>query len=152
RNQLTSERFIVNHFSQDTNARLYKTGDLVRWLEDGNLEFIGRIDHQVKIHGYRIELNEIKSIIEQYPDVSESVVLLKELPNGEKNLVSYLVENVDKIRIPYAVHCLGTLETQIPITQDKIKNEEIQIFELLTEDISKEGIAVSGIQEKLTLG
>jgi len=63
RDELTQDKFIHNPFSDDVDARLYKTGDLVRWLPDGNLQFLGRIDHQVKIRGFRIELGEIEAAI-----------------------------------------------------------------------------------------
>ncbi len=89
RAQLTREKFIPDHLSthigiQDKiqsstmhEDKLYRTGDLVRWLSDGNLEFVGRADHQIKIRGYRIELGEVEAALNQYPDVGEVVVLAK---------------------------------------------------------------------------
>ena len=67
RPELTAERFIPNPFSQKPNARLYKTGDLARYLPDGNIEFLGRIDNQVKIRGFRIELGEIEASAQTAP-------------------------------------------------------------------------------------
>jgi amino acid adenylation domain-containing protein len=90
RPDLTAERFIANPFqsieekndktygSNGRNSRLYKTGDLVRWLPDGNLEYIGRNDFQVKIRGYRIELGEIEAVLSEYDSIRHSVVLVKE--------------------------------------------------------------------------
>jgi non-ribosomal peptide synthetase component F len=66
RPELTADRFILNPFSNDSGSRLYKTGDLVRYLPDGNIEYLGRIDHQVKIRGFRIELGEIEAVLRQH--------------------------------------------------------------------------------------
>jgi len=88
---LTATRFIPHPHSEQPGARLYKTGDLVRWLEDGNLEFLGRVDHQVKIRGYRIEPGEIESQLNRHPAVRESLVLAHEDARGEKQLVAHLV-------------------------------------------------------------
>ncbi|PYJ97121.1 MAG: hypothetical protein DME23_17110 [Verrucomicrobia bacterium] len=88
---LTTEKFIPHPFSGKPGERLYKTGDLVRWLSDGNLEFLGRIDHQVKIRGYRMEPGEIESRLNQHPLVRESLVLAREEGHGPKQLVAYLI-------------------------------------------------------------
>jgi amino acid adenylation domain-containing protein len=91
REELTRERFIPHSFSQDPQARLYKTGDLARYLPDGNLEYIGRIDNQVKIRGFRIELGEIEAVLSQHPDITENAVIVREDLPGDKRLVAYLV-------------------------------------------------------------
>ena len=91
RDQLTQERFISNPFSQDPNARLYKSGDLARYLNDGSLEYIGRIDNQVKVRGFRIELGEIEAVLVQHPKVREAVVIARDIRPGEKHLVAYVV-------------------------------------------------------------
>lgn len=85
--ELTKERFICNPFSNKLESRLYKTGDLARYLPDGNLEYLGRIDHQVKIRGFRIELGEIENALLKHPAVREVVVLARE----DKQLVAYMV-------------------------------------------------------------
>lgn len=91
RPKLTAQKFIDNPFSEGPGSRLYKTGDLARYLPDGNIEYIGRIDHQVKIRGFRIELGEIEAACYQYPEVREAVVIDREDTPGEKRLVAYIV-------------------------------------------------------------
>ncbi len=90
RPDLTEERFIPHPFRADSPARLYKTGDIVRYLPDGNVEFVGRTDNQVKIRGYRIELGEIETVLRQHDDVRDAVVLVREDRPGDRRLVAYL--------------------------------------------------------------
>ena len=87
--ELTAEKFTDNPY--EPGGRMYKTGDLVRWLADGNIEFLGRIDYQVKIRGYRIELGEIESQLLKYERVKEAVVLDKQDVQGNKYLCAYIV-------------------------------------------------------------
>jgi len=89
RPELTLERFIPDPFSQA--ARLYRTGDLARYQSDGNIEYLQRIDNQVKVRGFRIELGEIETMMAQHPAVEEAVVIVREDTPGEKTLVGYLV-------------------------------------------------------------
>lgn len=91
RPELTQQRFIPNPFSDEPNSRLYKTGDLARYLPDGNIEYLGRIDHQVKIRGFRIELEEIESLLAQHPLVNSVTVIAREDQPGDKRLVGYIV-------------------------------------------------------------
>jgi len=93
--ELTAERFISHPFSQQQEAKLYKTGDLVRYQADGNLEFLGRIDNQVKIRGFRIELGEIEVVLCQHPSIQQAVVLLREDETGNQRLVAYIVPRKD---------------------------------------------------------
>jgi amino acid adenylation domain-containing protein/FkbM family methyltransferase len=88
---LTAEKFIPNPFSEEPGARLYKTGDLTRYLPDGSIEFLGRTDYQVKVRGYRVELGEIEAVLDEHPAVSKSVVLAREDRPGDKRLTAYLV-------------------------------------------------------------
>ena len=91
RPELTAEKFIANPFSNEPGARLYKTGDLARYLPDGNIEFLGRIDNQVKIRGFRIELGEIEAVLAQHPSIQQAVVIAREETPGEQRLVAYTV-------------------------------------------------------------
>ncbi|MDZ7959045.1 MAG: amino acid adenylation domain-containing protein [Aulosira sp. DedQUE10] len=88
---LTSEKFIPNPFSSESEAYIYKTGDLGRYLSDGNIEFLGRLDNQVKIRGSRIELTEIETILAQYPGVENTVVIIREEEFGDQGIVAYLI-------------------------------------------------------------
>src|ERR687886_738282 len=93
RPDLTVEKFIPNPFGNAAGGRLYKTGDLARYLSDGNIEYLGRLDDQVKIRGFRIELGEIEAVLSQHPAVDETVVVVREDVPGNKRLVAYLVVN-----------------------------------------------------------
>ncbi|WP_460200814.1 class I SAM-dependent methyltransferase [Scytonema sp. NUACC21] len=88
---LTAEKFIPNPYSSKPGERLYKTGDLVRYLPDGNLEFLERIDHQVKIRGFRIELGEIEALLNQHPAVREAVVVAHSDRPDHQRLIAYIV-------------------------------------------------------------
>ncbi|MCP6760233.1 MAG: amino acid adenylation domain-containing protein [Fischerella sp. CENA71] len=102
RPELTQERFIDNPFIPET--KLYKTGDLVRYLKDGNLEYLGRCDEQVKIRGFRVELAEIATIITQHPDVQESVVINEKDEQENQLLIAYIVtekQNIAAQLLPY---------------------------------------------------
>jgi len=90
RPELTAEKFITNPFS-DQGDRLYKTGDLARYCSDGSLEYLGRLDHQVKLRGLRIELGEIEAVLTQHPAVQEAVVVAREEQTGQQQLVAYWV-------------------------------------------------------------
>jgi amino acid adenylation domain-containing protein len=94
RPDLTSEKFIPCPFDA-AGERFYKTGDLVRYLPNGNLEYLGRIDQQVKLRGFRIELGEIESALRQHPGVDVVVVAAREDRPGEKRLVAYVTQNPD---------------------------------------------------------
>jgi acyl carrier protein len=88
---MTAERFLPNPFSERGGARLYRTGDRVRWKADGNLEFLGRLDHQVKLRGYRIELGEIEAALLNHESVEQAVVVTRGGGESDKRIVAYLV-------------------------------------------------------------
>ncbi len=94
--ELTALKFIPNPFSKKEGDRLYKTGDLVRFLPSGDIEYIGRIDNQIKIRGFRVELGEIEAVINQHPSVSTSVVILREDKPGNQNLIAYTTLHPEK--------------------------------------------------------
>lgn len=94
--ELTEAKFIADPFSANPSARLYKTGDIVRYLPDGNIEFQGRVDFQVKIRGFRIELGEIESVLEKHPAVAQAVVTAREV-EGVKRLAGYIVAVSDAV-------------------------------------------------------
>jgi acyl-coenzyme A synthetase/AMP-(fatty) acid ligase/acyl carrier protein len=91
RPQLTAERFLPDPFSGIPGSRLYKTGDLARRRPDGTLEYLGRLDDQVKIHGYRIELGEVEAALATQPQLKSSAVVAREDDSGNKQLVAYVV-------------------------------------------------------------
>ena len=95
RPDLTAERFVSDPFSSDPSARLYRTGDRVRWRSDGSLEFFGRFDNQVKIRGYRIELGEIEAALTALPTIRESAVIAHEEAPGDRRLVAYVVPDAE---------------------------------------------------------
>ncbi len=95
RPNLTAEKFLPNPFSPQPDARMYKTGDLVRFRPDGNIEFLGRIDHQVKIRGFRIEPGEIESVLGQHPAIQLAAVIAREDVPGDRRLAAYVLQKPD---------------------------------------------------------
>ena len=118
RPDLTAARFISNPFSNKPEARLYKTGDLVRYQPDGTIEFLGRLDDQVKIRGYRIELGEIESVLSQHPAVLQTVVMTRE-DALEKRLVAYVALNAENSGIPE------------PMQERQLQDEQVLQWQML---------------------
>ncbi|NTX63938.1 non-ribosomal peptide synthase/polyketide synthase [Myxococcus sp. CA051A] len=112
RPELTAESFIPHPFSTEPGARLYRTGDVVRWRADGQLAFVGRADDQVKLRGLRIELGEVESALHQNPEVREAVALVREDVPGDKRLVAYVVPRQGAGPEPLALR--GFLQERIP--------------------------------------
>jgi amino acid adenylation domain-containing protein/non-ribosomal peptide synthase protein (TIGR01720 family) len=162
RPELTQEKFILNPFD---NSKLYKTGDLARYLADGNIEYLGRIDNQVKIRGFRIELGEIESALSQHEDVQVSIVIAREDIPGNKRLVAYIVPQAErtvtvselrrflKSKLPeYMVPSAIVILESLPLTPNgKIDRRALPVPE------SRTGIEVSliaprsAIEEKLAV-
>jgi amino acid adenylation domain-containing protein len=111
RPELTEQKFIPNPLST-IKSRLYKTGDLVRYLSDGSIEFLSRIDNQVKIRGFRIELGEIKAILEQHSSVKEAVAIAREDSDGNKQLVAYIVPQASQNEL--LAELRNFLQAQLP--------------------------------------
>ena len=112
RPSLTAEKFIPNPFSAEPGARLYATGDLARYLSDGQLEFLGRIDQQVKVRGYRIELGEIESVLCEHSQVREATVLAWEETPGNMRLAAYFVPQ--RANAPAVADLNDFLKTKLP--------------------------------------
>ncbi|MGC2211161.1 MAG: amino acid adenylation domain-containing protein, partial [Candidatus Korobacteraceae bacterium] len=110
RPDLTEERFVPSPFSP--NAKLYRTGDMARWLPDGNLECLGRVDNQVKIRGFRIELGEIETVLNSHESVRQSGVVMREDRPGDKQLVAYLEFTTGAA--PVVVELRSALARQLP--------------------------------------
>jgi acyl-CoA synthetase (AMP-forming)/AMP-acid ligase II len=112
RPELTKEKFIPDPFTEDPDARLYRTGDLARYLPDGNIEYLGRMDYQVKIRGLRVELGEIETILTLHPTVLEAVVIVREDVPGDQRLVAYIIR--DKSRDCSISELRSFLEKKLP--------------------------------------
>ena len=110
--QLTTERFLPDPFNSRAGARLYRTGDQVRWQPDGNLEFLRRLDSQVKIRGFRVEMGEIETVLREAAGVSEALVSLREDATGEKQLVAYVVASGN--REPDQAGLKAALKARLP--------------------------------------
>jgi amino acid adenylation domain-containing protein len=148
RPDLTAQKFIPHIFSQQSSTRLYKTGDLVRYLPDGNIEFFGRIDNQVKIRGFRIELGEIEAVLTQHPAVNETVVVVREDIPGNKRLVAYIVahgflptadiRNFLKDKLPdYMIPSAFVQLDILPLTHNgKINRQALPVPKILSSELS----------------
>jgi amino acid adenylation domain-containing protein len=122
RPDLTAGQFIPDPFTKEPGKRLYRTGDLARYLTDGNIQLLGRVDHQVKLRGFRIEPGEIEAALDRHPDVQHSVVVARGDEPDEKQLVAYIVP-----RRPFEV-------TPSDITLADRQNEHISNWEMLFEE------------------
>ncbi|HEX7334407.1 MAG TPA: amino acid adenylation domain-containing protein [Pyrinomonadaceae bacterium] len=151
---LTAEKFVPHPYSRKPGARLYRTGDMARYLSDGNLEFLKRRDHQVKIRGFRVELGEIEAALDQYWAITESVVIDRDDLGGGTRLVAYIVpeEGVEptaaelhaflKEKIPsYMIPSIFVTMEEIPLTPNgKVNRRELPVPEF-TEDATLNFVA-----------
>ncbi|HEY2389798.1 MAG TPA: amino acid adenylation domain-containing protein, partial [Candidatus Angelobacter sp.] len=111
RPQLTNERFVSNPFIP--GQRMYKTGDLAKWLPDGVLDYLGRADDQVKLHGFRVELGEIEAVLGRHSDLRESAVVLREDTPGDKRLVAYIVPSGETV--PQIAELRRFMQQELPM-------------------------------------
>jgi amino acid adenylation domain-containing protein len=114
RPDLTAEKFLPNPFSPHPAARMYKTGDLVRFRPDGNIEFLGRLDHQVKIRGFRIEPGEIETVLSQHPAVRLAAVIAREDVPGDRRLAAYVLQKPDAGTTLTAAELRRFLQQKLP--------------------------------------
>ena len=114
RPDLTAEKFISNPFSPNPKSRLYKTGDLARYLPDGHIEYLGRIDYQIKLRGFRIELGEIETVLLQHPGVKEAVVIVREDTPNQTSLVGYIVAETGQDSLQVISQLRRFLKQQLP--------------------------------------
>ncbi|WP_392535134.1 non-ribosomal peptide synthase/polyketide synthase [Nostoc sp. C117] len=169
RPELTKEKFIPNPFDKSKvkgqKSKLYKTGDLARYLPDGNIEYLDRIDNQVKIRGFRIELSEIEAVLSQHGDVQVSCVIVREDTPGDKRLVAYVVAHQDckptiselrqflKAKLPdYMVPNAIVILESLPLTPNgKVDRRALPIPDLHSEQQDKFVAPRNPMQEMLAL-
>ncbi|MCT7951957.1 amino acid adenylation domain-containing protein [Ancylothrix sp. C2] len=164
RPELTAEKFISLNLPENKQSRVYKTGDIARYLPDGNIEFLGRADNQVKIRGFRIELGEIESILNQHPDVQNAAVIVREEIPGEKNLVGYIVTHQKgrhiiselreflKAKLPaYMIPSSYAILESLPLTPSgKINRQLLPKIDAEPEDFPEDYVAPrTSVEEKL---
>ncbi|MBA3824708.1 MAG: AMP-binding protein, partial [Ktedonobacterales bacterium] len=112
---LTQARFIANPVTGDAHDRAYRTGDLGRYLPDGNVEYLARRDQQVKLRGFRIELGEIEAVLRAHPAVREGVVVVQEPPTQDKMLVAYVVPTQDSLTTEMVADIRRSLQSKVPV-------------------------------------
>ncbi|WP_242031206.1 amino acid adenylation domain-containing protein [Anabaena sp. FACHB-1237] len=164
RPELTAQKFISNPFAQSAVSKLYKTGDLARYLPDGNIEFLGRVDNQVKIRGFRVELEEVEAALIQHPSIRQTVVAVCEDIPGDKRLVAYVVPDQksplttiiltrfleDKLP-PYMIPTAWMLLDSLPLTPNgKVDRQSLPRHTRTRPDLEESFIAPrNSIEEEL---
>ena len=159
---LTAEKFVPNPYSAEPGARLYRTGDLVRYRDDGNIEFLRRMDHQVKVRGFRVELGEIESSLNQYWAIVESVVVAGKDANGDTRLIAYIVpeEGVEPTssemwtflqeKLPsYMLPSVFVTIKELPLTPNgKVDRRALPLPEQIGDEVSANFIAPRTVMEE----
>jgi acyl carrier protein len=162
RPELTQERFITDPFSDVSGARVYKTGDLARYLPDGEIEFLGRVDDQIKIRGFRVEPGEVEAALSGYPAVNQAVLVAKNDANGDERLVAYVVpirehapsvnelRSYLKERLPeYMVPSVFVTLEALPLTPNgKVDRQALPVPEDLRTQLDTEFVAPRGTLEE----
>jgi len=158
RPELDAERFVPDRFASNSGARLYRTGDLARALADGSIEFCGRVDHQVKLHGYRVELGEIESVLRNCAGVQEAVVLAQDDAAGEIELVACVVSSVAPQALrehlkaqlpPYMVPAAFVVMEKLPLTANgKVDRQALALMPFETPQAAGEFAAPRTATEK----
>jgi amino acid adenylation domain-containing protein len=164
RQELTAERFVPNRYGKRVGERLYRTGDVGRYLSDGNIEYLGRADDQVKVRGYRIELGEIQAALEEHGSVKQSVVVAREDERGRKRLLGYVVgeegttaaelkihlrERLPEYMVPEAILMLE----EMPLTMNgKIDRRRLPIVEGMGWRVEQEYVAPRTPVEETLVG
>jgi amino acid adenylation domain-containing protein len=166
RPELTAEKFIPHPYAQEAGDRLYRTGDMVVYLPDGNLKLLGRIDYQIKIRGLRIELDEIDVVLRRHPNIREVVVMARENKQGDKHLVAFVVaspgQSMDaealrnhlKPRLPeYMVPSLFVFLEALPLSQNgKVDRRALSAMELASPTPAFEYVEPNTDTEKIVAG
>ena len=172
RPDLTAESFVPDPFCESSGGRLYRTGDLARYLTDGRIELLSRVDHQIKVRGYRIEPEEIQFALNRHPQISQSVVIAREDRRGEKRLVAYVVPKdsaspaADDLRVflggrlpdymvPWKFVFLGTLpltpngkiDRQALPVPDAVEKQYVAPRNSIEQELSRIWASVLGIAE-----
>ncbi|MEO6228748.1 MAG: amino acid adenylation domain-containing protein [Ferruginibacter sp.] len=152
RPELTAEKFVANPFTKNSSEKMYRTGDLGRWLTDGNMVYLGRMDEQVKMRGYRIELGEIENVLQNYEGIKQAVVMAPEDKNGNKALVGYVVpkstfdkektQSFLRSKLPeYMIPALWVVLDTIPLTSNGKVNKKLLPAAEVSELINTEFVA-----------
>lgn len=159
---LTAEKFIPNPFSDNSAVRLYKTGDLARYLANGEIEYIGRTDYQVKVRGFRIELGEIETLIIQHPGVRETLVVVRDDSGNSQRIVAYIVPQKEQtltiaelrsfleVKLPnYMVPAAFVMLEALPLTPNgKVDRKALPLPDQINPELEKTFIAPQTTIEK----
>ncbi|MCA1568706.1 MAG: condensation domain-containing protein, partial [Acidobacteria bacterium] len=166
RSGLTAERFVPHPFGERAGARLYRTGDVARYLPDGEIEFLGRIDHQIKLRGFRIELGEIETVLATHPSIRQCSVLVREDMPGDKRLVAYVVgedgraattgelRDLIKQKLPeYMIPSVFVMLDTLPLTPNgKVDRKQLPAPEQTRETLEEEFAAPRTAVEEMLAG